>query len=78
VKRIKNIPQANKKTISTVAGAVEGNKDFVYKIENRRIISSLPVSLNSINILEITVSYFLEDIPLPTELYYIPMRGNCD
>jgi transcriptional regulator with XRE-family HTH domain len=73
-KRIKDIRKASKKTISSVASDAEVSNGLISRIENGRTIPSLPVLLNIINALEITVSAFFEGMPKPSELGYIISR----
>lgn len=66
-KRIKDIREKSKKTISTVASAANVSTDLITQIENGSILPSLAVLMDILNALEIDAADFFGGMSKPPE-----------
>lgn len=70
-KRIKKIRKRQGITISTLAGSASVSNGLISRIENGRVIPSLPVLLEIISALEIDASTFFEGVEKKTGAKFI-------
>lgn len=73
-KRIKDIRKNKNLTISTIATSAEVSNGLISRVENGRIVPSLPVLLSIIQALDIDVSEFFSGLPKSNVTNYIVSR----